>query len=162
MLPFSWFVVFRTLFCCVPHNSIYYTLSHPVCQHFFWYFLCFVSFYNASPIFLKTYVHLQHQSRIFCLEMGFFHQASLKKKSAEPHARRIIFFKNYFLSSCFLSFSCSCSISFISSSKEADAVFVCCAGFAAGFAFGTGFFSGSGATVSSVEAASSRSCEALS
>ena len=71
-------------------------------------------------------------------------------------------FKNYFLSSCFLSFSCSCSISFISSSKEADAVFVCCAGFAAGFAFGTGFFSGSGATVSSVEAASSRSCEALS
>ena len=55
-----------------------------------------LSFYNASPIFLKTYVHLQHQSCIFRLEMGFFHQASPQKKSAEPHARRIKFFQELF------------------------------------------------------------------
>ena len=100
MLPFSWFVVFRTLFCRVPHNSIYYTLSRPVCQHFFSSFLCFVSFYNARPIFLKTYVHMQHQNCTFCPETGFFHDALSQKirRATRPTDKisQILFFIKLF------------------------------------------------------------------
>ena len=45
----------------------------PVCFNTFFDILCFVSFYNVSLIFFKTYVHFANiRAAFLCLEMGFF------------------------------------------------------------------------------------------